>query len=333
MKTAVRGFLILALSFLVVQAQAPVPIPAGPAADVPEASAMSSRLPGLGPSQAPQAYDKVITKEAKSKTGVFTVHEVNEKYYYEIPKTELNREFLMVTQIARTTLGVGYGGQCRERAFVRWERNGNKINLREVNYDVVADPKTPISLAVKAANNDAIIMSFPIAAFGKEKGSAAKAKRARGERRRERNTAGCHRCPKNASEGPTAAAKPDAAKIAAVSAAKPPIESPALRSLYKETGREPSVIIEVTRLFTTDVFEFSANQRLNATMMDSSRSYIERISPYPENIEVEATATYSRMPAPLGIPRNPILSPLPACGLAAPPSSFITAWSNCPNIP
>src|ERR1035438_8058511 len=41
-----------------------------------------------------QAYDKVITKDAKSKTGLFTVHEVKDKYYYEIPKTELNLEFL-----------------------------------------------------------------------------------------------------------------------------------------------------------------------------------------------------------------------------------------------
>ena len=175
---------------------------------------MSARLPGLGANQAPQAYDKVITKEAKSKPGVFTVHEVNEKYYYEIPKTELNREFLMVTQIARTTLGVGYGGQVVSEHVVRWERNANKINLREVNYDVVADPKTPISLAVKAANNDAIIMSFPIAAFGKEKGSAAKAKRSPRLKRREEERAASTAALKDAPKADPAA-KPDAAKIAA----------------------------------------------------------------------------------------------------------------------
>ena len=68
----------------------------------------------------------MITTDAKSKTGVFTVHEVKEKYYYEIPKTELNREFLFTTQIARTTMDVGYGGQFVSERVVRWERHANK---------------------------------------------------------------------------------------------------------------------------------------------------------------------------------------------------------------
>src|SRR5215475_10794011 len=57
----------------------------------------------------PKPYDRVITKDAKSDTGVFTVHTVKDKVYYEIPKSELNKEFLWVSQIAKTTLGVGYG--------------------------------------------------------------------------------------------------------------------------------------------------------------------------------------------------------------------------------
>jgi hypothetical protein len=194
------------------------------------------------PSQDPQPYEKVITKDAKSKKGLFTVHQVKDKYYYEIPKSELDREFLLVTQIARTTLGVGYGGQAMGSRVLRWERNGNKILLREVRYDVVADHDNPISRAVRAANNSSILMSFPVAAF----------------------------------------AKNDAA------------------------------VIEISRLFTTDIFEFSAKQRLQASMMDSSRSFIERVSPYPENIEAEATHTYTRSPTPPGMsgsqaPVNPFL--------------------------
>jgi hypothetical protein len=69
----------------------------------------------------------VITKDAKSKTGVFTVHEIKDKYYYKIPKTEINREFLFVTQIARTHLWRRLW--CPVHIFrtqVRWERNANK---------------------------------------------------------------------------------------------------------------------------------------------------------------------------------------------------------------
>ena len=53
-------------------------------------------------------YDRVITKDAASDEGVFTVHRLKEKVYYEIPKERLGREFLWVSQIRSTTLGAGY---------------------------------------------------------------------------------------------------------------------------------------------------------------------------------------------------------------------------------
>ncbi|HST23057.1 MAG TPA: DUF5118 domain-containing protein [Blastocatellia bacterium] len=80
-----------------------------------------------------KSYDKVITKDAKSDEGVFTVHRIKDKVYYEIPKSQLNKEFLWVSQIARTTLGVGYGGQAAGNHVVRWERHGNRILLRSIS--------------------------------------------------------------------------------------------------------------------------------------------------------------------------------------------------------
>jgi len=56
------------------------------------------------PSLDPQPYEKVITKDAKSRKGIFVVHQIKDKYYYEIPKGELNKQFLWNTQIAKTTL-------------------------------------------------------------------------------------------------------------------------------------------------------------------------------------------------------------------------------------
>ncbi len=186
--------------------------------------------PGGAASQDPQPYEKVITKDAKSKDGIFKVHKVKDKYFYEIPKDQLGREFLWVTQIARTTLGVGYGGQSLGRRVVQWERNDNRILLRNINYNVVADPKSTIAEAVRNANNNTILMSFPVAAWGPNE----------------------------------------------------------------------SAVIDVTRLFTTDLFELSARQRLNATSMDASRTYIDRVLTFPTNIEAEATHTYTRNAPPAG---------------------------------
>lgn len=46
-------------------------------------------LPGPGrgaPTGDPQPYDRVITKDAKSKIGIFTVHQIKDRYYFEISK-------------------------------------------------------------------------------------------------------------------------------------------------------------------------------------------------------------------------------------------------------
>ena len=64
-------------------------------------------------------YDRVITKDAKSDDGVFTVHRIKDRIYYEIPKDRLGREFLWVSQIAKTTLGAGYGGQAAGNRVVK----------------------------------------------------------------------------------------------------------------------------------------------------------------------------------------------------------------------
>jgi hypothetical protein len=172
----------------------------------------------------PQPYEKLITKDAKTSHGVFTVHQIGERFYYEIPASELNKDFLWNTRIARTTLGVGFGGVLFADRVVRWEKVGNRILLRDVNYDVTADPSSPVSAAVRASNNETIIMSFDVAAVG--------------------------------------------------------------------PGSAP--VIDVTRLFSTDVPEFNIHQRLGASALDSDRSWVDRVSAYPENIEAEATLTWTR---------------------------------------
>lgn len=116
----------------------------------------------------PRPYDRVITKDAITKTGVFTVHQIRETWYYEIPKSEMNKEFLWVSQIKSNTDGAGYGGTALGSRVVRWQRMNNRVFLREVKYSVVADPQQPISLAVKNANNDAILRSFNVESIGKE---------------------------------------------------------------------------------------------------------------------------------------------------------------------
>lgn len=67
-----------------------------------------------------KTFDDIIGKEAKSDEGLFNIHEVKDKFYYEIPDALLGKEMLMVTRIAKTANGLGFGGGKQNTQVVRW---------------------------------------------------------------------------------------------------------------------------------------------------------------------------------------------------------------------
>src|SRR4051812_3465433 len=99
----------------------------------------------------PQPYDKIITRDAKTTKVVFIVHHIADGYFYEIPKTELDKEFLWNARIAQTANGVGFAGALVSNHVIRWELSGQRVLLRDVNYEVTADPRTPLGAALKSA--------------------------------------------------------------------------------------------------------------------------------------------------------------------------------------
>jgi uncharacterized protein YebE (UPF0316 family) len=167
-------------------------------------------------------YSEIITAEAKSESGVFTVHRVGEKVYFEIPPALLNREMLWSTEIAEVPAGFGYGGTAAGDRVVRWTRRNNKIYLRNVSYQIRADGTGAIHRAVEAASLEPIILAFDVEAESKDK----------------------------------------------------------------------APIIDVTRLYNTDVPEFSPKGQLGGTGLDAARSYIEKVKAFPTNIEARCVMTY-----------------------------------------
>ncbi len=120
---------------------------------------------GRDEQQGPKPYGEVITEEAQTDSGLFHVHKVEGDLFYEIPVDMLDREMLLVTRIARTQSGIGYGGEQANEQVVRWQRQDDKILLRIVSYTNVADTSLPIHDAVVNANFEPIIRAFDIAAF------------------------------------------------------------------------------------------------------------------------------------------------------------------------
>jgi hypothetical protein len=124
------------------------------------------------PTTGMKPYNQVITKEAKSDTGLFIVHRIKDKLFFEIPKKELKKEFLLVSNQAKIQAGLGYGGDAVNRQVVRWERVGDRILLRSVLYASAAADSLPISYSVKKANLPPIIMAFEIQALNKDSSNA-----------------------------------------------------------------------------------------------------------------------------------------------------------------
>lgn len=175
------------------------------------------------PYNAPRAYDVVIRQETKTQDGIFKVHHVNTCYYFEIPKSELGKDFLLEGQIAKNTIGAGYGGRMVGALVVRWVRRENRIFLENINYDIIADPKSEVAKAVNNANTPAILMAFNIEALSKD-------------------------------------------------------EAP---------------VIEISRLYNQDLPELSGRSTVRGRGMDAQRSYIDRVTAYPTNIEAESVQTFT----------------------------------------
>ncbi|MDW3651166.1 MAG: zinc-dependent metalloprotease [Bacteroidia bacterium] len=117
------------------------------------------------------AFSKVIPNHANTDEGLFTIHELNGKYYFEIPKDILGKEILVVSRISGTVNGFSFGGagqKTRPQQVIRWEKKNNKMLLRSVSYSSVADLDEPVYESVRNNNFEPIVAAFPIKAYSKD---------------------------------------------------------------------------------------------------------------------------------------------------------------------
>lgn len=109
-------------------------------------------------------YSEVVKESMTTDEGLFAVHRDTEKTLFEIPDSLLDREMLLVTRMARTHAGMGYGGQKANTQVLRWQRQGDKVLLRIVSYESVASEDHPIYQAVRNANLEPVVAAFDILA-------------------------------------------------------------------------------------------------------------------------------------------------------------------------
>lgn len=200
------------------------------------ASAVEASSPELRP------YDKLITADAKTQTGLFKIHTLkNNKLYFEIPKALLDKPLLMVATATAVPASVDHVGRALHQEVIRFTLKNNKVYLQSVSHAFVSDPNRPIAAAVQDSQRDAILTALQVESFGKD----------------------------------------------------------------------GAPVVEVTRLFTSEVGDFSARTALRATGLDSSRSYIERSKAFAASLRIDAVHTYGFAAAPTmpGMPAMPTQPP------------------------
>jgi hypothetical protein len=112
-----------------------------------------------------KAYRDVITAKAKTDPGLFKVHELDGKYYYEIPRALLGKDILLVTRIAQIPANLSpylNAGSETNKQVVRWEVKNEKMLLKSVSFDNVANESVPIYKSVAQNNFAPIIGGFDI---------------------------------------------------------------------------------------------------------------------------------------------------------------------------
>jgi Met-zincin/Domain of unknown function (DUF5117)/Domain of unknown function (DUF5118) len=168
MKPILSLFICLAFAGLCFSQQIP-PVPAN---KKPPSGTTATAPASLKSS--PKPYKDVITDKAVTQKGLFTVHKVDDKWYFEIPDSVFNREILAITRFNKSPAGSrSYGGEKVNEQTIRWEKGpSDNVFMRVMTIVSVApDSSQPIAQAVRNSNLDPIAAAFDIKAYGKDSNS------------------------------------------------------------------------------------------------------------------------------------------------------------------
>ena len=145
-----------------------------PETDKPEMADTAKAGPRT-PNNKPRPYNEVITSKATTANGMFKVHTIADKFFFEIPDSMLRREILVVNRISKApagarTTGLGYAGDDIGQNVIWFEKGPNdKIFLRTISFaEYARDSTTPMFTTVNNSNIQPIEAAFDIKAYSRE---------------------------------------------------------------------------------------------------------------------------------------------------------------------
>lgn len=115
-------------------------------------------------------YSKFITKEAKTKKGLVTLHMVNSILYMEIPLNLMGKQMLLAGRVAEISdnQDVIAGQMPQEPMLVEWSLNAEKVYLHKTVSQSVCNDDESIVASLEKNNLTPIFKAFPIKAYNKD---------------------------------------------------------------------------------------------------------------------------------------------------------------------
>ncbi len=243
---------------------APAPAPAKQAASAAPAPIPAAPPPAPVPGE-PRRYDTVITKEAQTSRGLLIYHHIKDHHYFEIPERLLGRDLFWSAEVAQASGDAAFNGLPLGFKVLRFERVDNRILLRAVSYRKRGSED--LKAATDAVDLAPIIMSFNIEAEGNEHSMEL-----RPEERKP---------------------PPEMPGTIALVAAIPPSTG-----FRKEPAKEKWPVIDATRLLLTnspDLLDARGLGPAGLAAADPSRSLINQVKVFSQNVEVRSTITFSSL--------------------------------------
>lgn len=116
-------------------------------------------------------YDELMKNPAlKSQDGVFKVHRVDDKVYFEIPESKLGRIFLWQAEIAELPKSLGYPGTPAGTKTFRFARKDKKIQIKDVDVSTrAAGSDKGVGMGVEMNSIEPILMTYDIYGEGPNK--------------------------------------------------------------------------------------------------------------------------------------------------------------------
>ncbi len=120
-------------------------------------------------------YKDIITDKAVSDDGIFTVHKIEDKYFFEIPESAMKKDFLVVTRLTKAGAEMrsgtsGYAGDQIGQNLISFEKGPkNKVFVRSISFaDFAKDSTSSMYNTVMRNNVQPIIQAFEMKSLGKD---------------------------------------------------------------------------------------------------------------------------------------------------------------------